>query len=253
VDGIDTIFTSLPQYVLTCVVLLGAELVYVLFGFGAGMIAVGALAVVLPEVRDVVVILLLVNFPPELFVVFSQRRMISWRGVLLVCVGIAVGVPIGTAVLRWGRPTVLLLLLGVFLILAGTAFLAVPSRRAVRWPRWTGPVLGLVSGTLSGIFGTGGPPLVLYYQLGGAKKAAFRGNLMAVFLLIGCLRLPSYAVAGLITVPRLWSSLAVLPAVLLGAWIGHRIHIEVSEATFRRLVSAALVLIGAVLLLQRAG
>jgi uncharacterized membrane protein YfcA len=45
--------------------------------------------------------------------------------------------------------------------------------------------------------------------------------------------------------------LAVFPAVLLGAWIGNRIHLRIDEAVFRRLVSAALVLIGALLLLRR--
>ena len=63
-----------------------------------------------------------------------------------------------------------------------------------------GPV-GLSSGLLTGLFGTGGPPLVLYYQLSGADKAAFRGNLMAIFLLMTLVRVPSYAGMGLITAP----------------------------------------------------
>lgn len=73
---------------------------------------------------------------------------------------------------------------------------------------------------------------------------------MAVFLLTGLLRLPAYGIAGLITGDRVLASLAVLPAALLGGWVGHRIHLEVDEATFRRLVSWALVVIGSLLLLR---
>jgi uncharacterized membrane protein YfcA len=62
-------------------------------------------------------------------------------------------------------------------------------------------------------------------------------------------RVPSYAAFGLITAPRMWSALAVLPAVILGAVIGNRIHLRIEEDTFRRLVSAALLLIGLLLLL----
>jgi uncharacterized membrane protein YfcA len=61
-------------------------------------------------------------------------------------------------------------------------------------------------------------------------------------------RVPSYAVFGLITAPRMWSALAVMPAVLLGALIGNSIHLRIEETTFRRLVSAALLLIGLLLL-----
>ena len=61
-------------------------------------------------------------------------------------------------------------------------------------------------------------------------------------------RVPSYAVFGLITAPRLWSALAVMPAVFIGALIGNSIHLRIEESTFRRLVSAALLIIGLLLL-----
>ena len=115
-------------------------------------------------------------------------------------------------------------------------------------PRWIAGPIGVLSGVLTGLFGTGGPPLILYYQLQGVDKAAFRGNLMAIFLLMTAVRVPSYAVFGLITAPRMWSALAVMPAVLLGALIGNSIHLRIEETTFRRLVSAALLAIGILLL-----
>ncbi|MFH1844004.1 MAG: sulfite exporter TauE/SafE family protein [bacterium] len=250
-DGIETVFSSLPRYLMVSAVLLVAEAVYVMFGFGAGLIAVGALAVILPEIQDVVVLLLLINVLPELYVVFRSRHRVTWRGIATICLGIAVGVPLGTRLLQVKEPTIILVVLGCFLVVAGSAFLLVPARRNVSWPAWSGPPVGLISGLLSGLFGTGGPPLIFYYQLGGLEKAVFRGNLMAIFLLVGLVRLPCYGVAGPITTPRLWSALAVMPAVLLGAWLGNRIHLQLAETTFRRLVSICLVLIGVVILWQR--
>jgi uncharacterized membrane protein YfcA len=226
--GIETIFDSLPQFLIVCLILAIAEAVYVLLGFGAGLIAVGTMALLLPELKDAVVLLLLVNLPAELWVVRSSWQRISWRGVLVIFVGVALGIPLGTSLLRWGDARFLLIVLGVFLWVAGP--------------------IGVISGVLTGLFGTGGPPLILYYQLQGVDKAAFRGNLMAIFLLMTAVRVPSYAVFGLITAPRMWSALAVLPAVILGALIGNRIHLRIEESTFRRLVSAALLLIGLLLL-----
>lgn len=87
----------------------------------------------------------------------------------------------------------------------------------------------------------------IYVLLGfGAGMVAV--GLMAIFLLMTAFRLPSYAAFGLITAPRVWSSLALVPAAMLGALVGDRIHLRIDEATFRRLVSVALIVIGATLL-----
>jgi uncharacterized membrane protein YfcA len=250
--GLETVFSSLPQFLAACLVLAAAEAVYVMLGFGAGLIAVGALALLMPDLHDVVVLLLLVNLPAELWVVASSRRLIAWRGVLVLFAGVAIGIPAGAWLLRAGRPEALLGALGAFLVLAGAAFLAAPAPRRRSWPSWLGPPVGLLSGLLTGLFGTGGPPLVLYYQLGGTPKSEFRGQLMAIFLLMTLVRVPSYAGLGLITTPRLWSALLVMPAVLVGAVVGNRIHLELDEDVFRRLVSLALLAIGVLLLLPGA-
>jgi uncharacterized membrane protein YfcA len=247
--GIETIFDSIPQFVLVCLILGVAEMVYVLLGFGAGLIAVGTMALLLPELKDAVVLLLLVNLPAEVWVVRSSWRQISWRGVFVIFIGVAVGIPLGTWWLRRGDASFLLIVLGAFLVAVGSVFLVIRAPRGRRMAPWITAPVGVLSGILTGLFGTGGPPLILYYQFSGADKAAFRGHLMAIFLLMTTVRVPSYAVFGLITAPRLWSALAVMPAVILGALLGNSIHLRIEENTFRRLVSAALLIIGLLLLI----
>jgi uncharacterized membrane protein YfcA len=246
--GIETIFDTLPQFLIICMILAVAEAVYVLLGFGAGLIAVGTMALLLPELKDAVVLLLLVNLPAELWVVRSSWQRISWRGVFVIFIGVAIGTPLGTLLLRWGDARFLLIVLGLFLVAVGAAFLFIKNTGGRQLPRWIKGPVGIISGVLTGLFGTGGPPLILYYQLQGVDKAAFRGNLMAIFLLMTAVRVPSYAAFGLVTEPRLWSALIVMPAVVLGAVIGNRIHLRIEESTFRRLVSAALLAIGILLL-----
>ncbi len=166
----------------------------------------------------------------------------------LLLVGIAAGIPVGGWILQHGEPTFLLGLLGIVLVVIGAVFLSVKDDARVPLPSWVSPATGLVSGLLTGLFGTGGPPLVLHYRLLGVDKAAFRGNLMALFLIMTTVRLPTYVVLGLVTPPRLVAAAAVLPAVALGATLGHRIHLDLSERAFRRLVSLSLVALGVLLL-----
>jgi len=245
-----TIFPSPLIFAVTCVILVVAQLVYVLFGFGSGLIAVGSLALVFPELRDVVVLMLLVNLPAELFVSWRSRSDIRWRPIVGLGVGIAVGIPVEAWLLSTTDPQVMLTVLGWFLIGTGLLFVKLPSGGSLTPPTAAAPPVGLLSGVLTGLFGTGGPPLIVWYHLADVGKRAFRANLMTIFLLMTAVRVPSYAASGLVTGSRLWSALLVMPAVLFGAWLGHRLHLQISERTFRRLVSLLLTVLGAVLLIR---
>ncbi|MCP4679387.1 MAG: sulfite exporter TauE/SafE family protein [Deltaproteobacteria bacterium] len=229
-----------------------AEIVYVMLGFGAGLIAVGTLAVFFPNMRDVVVMLLVVNLPAEAYIVFKERKTIRWRGLLLLMVGIAVGIPTGTWLLKTTDLHFLLSVLGLLLVVFGILFFAAGFRNwnieHMKRSKWGEPFIGAIAGALAGMFGTGGPPLIAYFQIIGAKKALFRANLMACFFFFTIVRAPSYVVSGLITQERLVSSLLVLPAVLLGAVIGNSIHVRISEKRFKQVVSLTITAIGVVLL-----
>ena len=148
----ETVFGSPWVFLAVCLVLVAAEAIYVLLGFGAGLVAVGALALLLPDLRDGVVLLLLVNLPAELFVVVSSWRDIAWRGVAALMVGVGVGIPIGAWLLGWGNPRSLLVVLGGVLLIVGVAFLVSSGRRKWKWPKWVVAPVGLASGLLTGLF-----------------------------------------------------------------------------------------------------
>jgi uncharacterized membrane protein YfcA len=181
-----------------------------------------------------------------LWVCWQSRQDIHWRPIAVLGVGIGLGIPVGAWILKQSDPRIILVILGWFLMAVSLVFLRLPAGGRFQPPGWLGPPVGLVSGVLTGLFGTGGPPLIIWYHLAAASKSVFRGNLMTIFLLMGVVRVPSYVAAGLVTAPRLWSTLAVLPAVLFGAWLGHRLHIKISEKAFRLLVSALLFVLGLV-------
>ena len=73
---------------------------------------------------------------------------------------------------------------------------------------------------------------------------------MAVFLAMTAIRVPVYIVFGLLTWSRLLSGLMLLPAALLGAVVGQRLHVGVRDSTFRRVVALGLLVLG-VLLIRR--
>jgi uncharacterized membrane protein YfcA len=246
-----TFFSSYPQLLLAGLVVLIAQTIYVLFGFGLGLVAVGLLALFIQPVTNIVVLILFVALPAEIYVLFKSWKNVSWRGIVAIVGGVAAGTVSGTLALRYGEPDFILTILSVFLIASGIIFLVVESDVVIHWPSWSTPLIGLLSGLLSGMFGTGGPPLIFYYQLSGMKKHAFRGHLMTIFLIMALVRYTAYSFSGLITTTRFISAIYVFPAILLGIWVGNSIHIQISEKGFRKMISIALIIIGMILLLKQ--
>ena len=246
-----TFFSSYSQLILSCLIILLAQMIYVIFGFGLGLIAVGLLALFIQPVTNVIVLVLFIGLPAEIYVVYRSWKNISWQGIFMIGGGVVLGIILGTLILKYGDPGFILTILAFFLIFSGIVFLLAQSEVVIHCPSWCAPLIGISAGLLDGMFGTGGPPLVFYYQLSGMKKQAFRGHLMALFLLMALVRYPSYALSGLITPARFLSAVYVFPAVLLGIWLGNRIHIQVSEKGFRKMISFGLIVIGIILLIKR--
>ena len=118
-----TFFDSYTQLILTWLIIFMAQAIYVLFGFGLGLIAVGLLALFIQPVTHVIVLLLFVAIPAEIYVVYRSWRSISWQGIVVLSGGIVVRTVIGTLILKYGNPEFILTILGFFLIGAGMIFL----------------------------------------------------------------------------------------------------------------------------------
>jgi uncharacterized membrane protein YfcA len=58
------------------------------------------------------------------------------------------------------------------------------------------------------------------------------------------------AVSGQVTADVVWVAVLCLPATLIGAWIGARVYVGVSERTFQRVVLSLLLLSGLILIAQ---
>jgi uncharacterized membrane protein YfcA len=244
----QTVFSSWTALAATAGVMLLAQLVYALSGFGSGLIAVSLGAFLVPDLSLLVPLLLLVNLPTETWVSWRDRRRVSFAGAGWLLPAMLAGLPLGTWLLAelGDRPWAVTALGAVVLVMAvwllwDALRVELPQRRL---PGPLGGLAGLAAGVAGAMFGTGGPPVILWFQLQGLDKRAFRATLLGVFLVMSIVRVPSYAVAGLLGREVLLSALLLLPAGLLGLLIGQRLHIGIPERRFRQGVALALALLG---------
>jgi hypothetical protein len=112
---------------------------------------------------------------------------------------------------------------------------------------------GAASGLLNGAFGTGGPPVILFYFASPAGATAGRASLIAYFLGTDILAMPFLAHQGLVTREAFIRSLIFLPALLAGVALGARGFRAANPQTFRRFVLAILALLAVLTAAQGAG
>ena len=142
----------------------------------------------------------------------------------------------------------LLLTLGIFLLCYacwGLARRGGPPRLA---RGWCVPI-GLVGGTFSALFGTGGVLFAVYNAGRLTDAAELRANNAAMILLSSSLRLVLFGAVGLLSQDALLpTALTLAPALMLGFWLGARLNARVPAAAVVKAVYALLVIAGLTLL-----
>lgn len=253
------LFVNMPSLVVCVLIMAGAQLIYATVGFGAGMFAVALMALVLPDLTGIVVVLLMLTFVTEVWVLARNWRSAKVRLLGWLVPGMVVGLWLGTRILATTDVGILKRFLGLVVIGAGLYFVielragqssaskARSETESSRKASWISLPVGLLAGLLGALFGTGGPPAIIFLRAYRLDKAAFRSTIMVFFLLMSLVRAGTYTQAGLITVDRVVAAALLLPGSVAGIVIGMVIHKRVSERQFSQAVSLLLVTLGALL------
>jgi len=221
-------------------------------GFGSGLIAVPLLALFLPLTQAVPTVMLL-DLAASIWLGRTERKQVQWAEVRTLIGPTLVGLLLGTTLLVSAPQTPILAMLGVYIVLAGLRNLFMDMENQPHISRgWSIPT-GLIGGAISGLFGTGGPPYVIYITRRLRDKARIRATLSAIFMLDGGARFLVGLFAGLLAHATLWwSLLAGLPILVLGMYLGGHVHLRLANQTLLRLIGVLLVGAGCAVLLKAA-
>jgi uncharacterized membrane protein YfcA len=163
-------------------------------------------------------------------------------------VGVALGALVGVYGLSTVATPILKRVLG--LAIMGYALYLYRNQRvpteqptSVRW----GLVAGLGGGMIGGTVGTSGPPYVIYLSYRLRDKSILRATLIALFAFDGLWRIGLFTATGLLTREILIATATVIPALTVGAWLGHRTHVNISQRRFTQLMAVVLGVAGLLL------
>jgi len=241
---------SLETLAAAAAILLAAYFVRGITGFGSGLIAVPLLALFLP-LQFVVPLVLLLDFSASLVLGGVHFRHVQWDEVRLLMPLSLVGVALGTRLLVDLPQAPMLFVLALFVFaFAVRSLLNLHGDKPVS-RGWAAPA-SFVGGTVGGLFGTGGPPYVIYLTHRIHDKGQLRATLSALFFIEGLTRIVSFSIVGLLLTREVWTAFALTLPLALGAlYLGGRAHAGFSRERMTRLVGA-LLLVSSVSLAMKA-
>jgi uncharacterized membrane protein YfcA len=162
---------------------------------------------------------------------------------------LATGLIIGAFLLLRVPATALLTGLGVVVIAYGLLYASGRQPR-LRVAKWAAAPVGVFAGMTSSMFGVGGPIYVMYLTARGSTPENVRATVPVIFIFTTIARIAIFAAADLFTPTVLYTAAALLPLMLLGMWLGHHLHLNMSREQLVRIIGVLLVASGASLLVR---
>lgn len=241
----------MTAYILAALIAFAAFFVRGFSGFGSALVMTPLLALVF-EPRLAVVSTAILGVAIGAGIAVEARHLVDRAALRRLMIAAVPCLVAGSALLAIAEQHTLRRALGLLVVFFGARMLRLAHARGQptrpKWPARAGYLAGALGGFLGGTFGTGGPPVVVFLENQIDSRRALRATVLAVLLFFDATRLGSYAIAGVIDTELLVAALAMLPAALLGAVTGARMHLRVSEGAFRAVMGAFLLASGLLLL-----
>jgi len=240
--------SSISELVLVAApVILIAYLVRGICGFGSGLIAIPALSLIIPLPVAVPLVVML-DYMASAGQGVSQRESIQWDEIGRLIIPGLIGVSVGLFLIHKIDIEILTRILGGFVFTYALYSLWAPSiPKASGW--WALPA-AFCGGAIGTLFGTGGPFYVTYLKARSLDKNLFRATFASIFLLDGAARIAGYAGTSIIDTQLLLLLSLCLPVMILGMYIGGKIHVGLTQQTFTRIIGCLLLVSGASLMLR---
>ena len=239
-----------PDILYAVAILLLAYFVRGISGFGSGLIAVPLLALRFP-LPAVVPFMLIMDFSASALVGGVTFKQVAWSEIRRLLPVSLIGVVLGTSLLVTLPTNVLLTLLGLFVLaFALRSLLIHPGKFQPVSTHWAYPA-ALTGGAVGGLFGTGGPPYVIYLSHRIQDKAALRATLSGLFFLEGLIRIVTFLVVGLLHGSEVWlNCLLAAPIIIAALYAGSHVHARLTNTQMTQMIGLLLLLSSASLLVK---
>jgi len=177
---------------------------------------------------------------------WSVRKKIDWKFVIVVFIVLSIGAFIGVRLLAYLSTAGLKQLIGAaILIFVGLLFFQNNTSRKTfqenKWAGWAKYPFSFIAGLSGGLLGITGPPLVIFMKFT-YDKEYFRNQLIAIFTLGAFWRFFLYQTHRIQINISMIGLLLMVVVLLAALWLGNYFQSRADETKFNRIIALILLL-----------
>ena len=235
---------NLAIFVLICA---AGALVQATTGFGYGTVCMAVFPYILGY-SESIAICSLCAATMSTMVAVKHHKGVKLSIVLPMLAGFSVASALSIRFVKSRADGGMMKALGIILIAVSIYFILFSGKIRIRPTYLNGVIAGAFGGIGAGMFGIGGPPVVIFLMSATDDKEVYRSCSMAYFALGSWYASSVRLINGIITlrVVTLWA--IALLALAAGTWLGNRLFDRVDAKKLRYLVYGFMALSGAAML-----
>ena len=234
-------------YLATC---FAGSVIQTVSGFGFGVFAMSLFPYFMPSYGSSIGLSTLLSLTVTGSIAWKMRRHVNWKNLLPPLVTFTVSSALIIAFAAGQSDALLKKLLGGALIALSVYFIFFNGKITIRPTVLNGAVAGLLGGVLSGLFGMGGPPMVVYTLAVSRDNDEYLGTTQAYFALTSVYTTAVRILNGVFTLEAIPLYLMGLLAVLCGMLVGRRLFSRLGGDGLKKVVYGFMAVSGLLMILQ---
>ncbi len=230
------------ELVLVILIFFAANLVNAITGF-AGVLLAMPPTILLLGVDDAKVICTAAYQISCVILALMTWRQANFKETVRMAALMIPGLCAGVALYYTVNLDLLMLFYGILIVVVALRELFLPKRDRPL-SRLAAVCILIGAGMMQGLFISGGALAVIYALQKFRGKEEFRASLTLLWVLLNTLMLGQEWAVGTLTAGNVTQAAAVIPAALIGIWIGNKLMRRLSGAAFFRLAGILLLISG---------
>jgi uncharacterized membrane protein YfcA len=235
---------SFTTWALSSLCIFGAAFIRGFTGFGLAVVGVPLLSLFFAP-AEIVPSIMILAIIAGLQLIPKIWKRVDWKLLLPTVLGAAIGTPLGTWLLAGVSANVMRVLIGGA-VLAASFAVQLGFRFAERPHPGVNAGFGAIAGLTGGAAAMPGPSVIFLFLALPVAHEVGRASLILFFQVSAMMSAVSATVGGLMEVHSLILGALLVPAMLVGNWLGDRVFDRASAKTYRRVVVLLLAGLGAV-------
>ncbi len=177
-----------------------------------------------------------ISLPATCVQAWNYRKISAWKLTLLPSAVYIFMSSVSILLAPYLPTAILKKTFGVVMILLSIYFLTISGKMKIKANMVSATICAMISGFMGGLFGIGGPPMVIYFLAALDSKEQYLGTLQSFFFITGAYTFIFRIINGIYTVDLIPYSILGVVGILIGTKVGRKVVDKINAETMKKLV-----------------